>query len=72
MMLLYLSWYITDLRVKSKAELKGRILKWLDEVNSFPTFLDGNIKLKMLRYNQLFKPYPIVNEFKKLSTIKEI
>lgn len=46
MILLYLSWCITDLRVKSKAELKGRILKWFDEVKSFPAVFGWKYKIE--------------------------
>jgi len=38
--------FLRGLRVKSKAELKERILKWLDEVNSFPTVFRWKYKIE--------------------------
>jgi len=38
--------FLRGLWVKSKAELKERILKWLDEVNAFPTVFRWKYKIE--------------------------
>ncbi len=38
--------FLRGLRVKSKVELKERILKWLDEVNAFPVVFRWKYKIK--------------------------
>ena len=45
--------FLRGLRVKSKQELKMRILQWLDEINSFPTIFRWKYKIENIRVHSV-------------------